>query len=254
VRRLLRVADWPRLARATGHFLARRWRTLLFALVCLIGPLWGFGVLADDLRDGDPFEFDEPFLRTAQMLRSDTLDWWMLVASEVGYLGGLVPLNVTLLVVLLALKKVRKAVFFALAVGGSALINIGVKLLFARERPSLWESIAPEHSHSFPSGHAMGSMTLAAAAVMLVWNTRWRWPVLLSAGPFAVWVGASRVYLGVHYPSDILAGWVAALAWTAVVYLSVRPHRHTAQLPDADPGSPEAKPAPEELAPPPDAS
>lgn len=81
---------------------------------------------------------------------------------------------------------------------------------------------------SFPSGHAMGSATLAAAVVMLLWRTRWRWPALVLGVCFAVWVGASRVYLGVHYPSDILAGWTAALTWTCLAYLVVRPnHRGT---------------------------
>ena len=95
------------------------------------------------------------------------------------------------------------------------------KQLFARERPSLWESIAPEATYSFPSGHAMGSMTLAAVLILLAWRTRWRWPVALLTGAFTVLVGLSRVYLGVHYPSDILAGWAAALAWTVGIYATV---------------------------------
>ena len=170
-----------------------------------------------------------------------------MLASDVGYKVGVIPADIVIVMLLLAVKRVRKAVFFALAVGGSALINLGTKLLFQRERPSIWESISPEHSFSFPSGHAMGSMTLAAAVVMLVWHNRlWRWPTVLLALAFAAWVASSRVYLGVHYPSDILAGWVAAIFWTAIVYLSVRPHRHTREVPDADPGTAAAKPAPEE--------
>ena len=97
--------------------------------------------------------------------------------------------------------------FAAFATGGSALLNLAAKQAFARDRPSLWESIAPEHNYSFPSGHAMGSMTLAVALVLLAWNTRWRWPVVAAMAVFVPMVGLSRVYLGVHYPSDILAGW-----------------------------------------------
>ena len=111
--------------------------------------------------------------------------------------------------------------FAGIALGGSALLNLGAKQLFARERPSLWESIHPETTFSFPSGHAMGSMTLAAVLVLLAWRTRWRWWVAVPALAFALLVGASRVYLGVHFPSDILAGWAAACAWVVLAYLLV---------------------------------
>src|SRR3546814_9881919 len=67
----------------------------------------------------------------------------------------------------------------------------------------------------------MGSMTLAAVLVLLAWPTRWRWPVVAAMAAFVPMVGLSRVYLGVHFPSDILAGWAAALAWTAGAYLLV---------------------------------
>src|SRR3546814_9961968 len=65
----------------------------------------------------------------------------------------------------------------------------------------------------------MGSMTLAAVLVLLAWPTRWRWPVVAAMAVFVPMVGLSRVYLGVHFPSDILAGWAAALVWTTGAYL-----------------------------------
>ena len=102
--------------------------------------------------------------------------------------------------------------------GGSALLNIAAKAFFARPRPGLWTSIAPATGYSFPSGHAMGSMTLAAVLALLAWPTRWRWAVCGAMAFFVAMVGLSRVYLGVHYPSDILAGWAAALAWTVGAY------------------------------------
>ena len=91
----------------------------------------------------------------------------------------------------------------------------------ARERPSFWESITPELTYSFPSGHAIGSATLAGVLVLLAWRGRWRWPVVACVAPLVLLIGFSRVYLGVHFPSDIVAGWAAAIAWTAASYLAV---------------------------------
>ena len=74
---------------------------------------------------------------------------------------------------------------------------------------------------SFPSGHAVGSMAVVATLIVLVWPTRHRWAVVVAGGVFAAAVGASRVYLGYHFPSDVLAGWAWAVAWTAAMWLFV---------------------------------
>lgn len=190
-------------------------------------------MFADAVHDGRPFAFDEPFLQLAHSMASPTLDEWMLFASDLGFQYFVVPADIALVVLLLYGKHVRKAIFVGTCVVGSLGLNYVAKWFFARERPALWESIAPEHSYSFPSGHAMGAATLAAVLVLLTWKSRWRWPVLLLSTGFAAWVAASRVYLGVHYPSDILAGTIAAVAWCTFAYLIIRPHRHTGVLPDA---------------------
>ena len=78
------------------------------------------------------------------------------------------------------------------------------------------------HGDSFPSGHAVGSMTLAAALVVLTWKTRWRWLVCSGGGIFVVVVGVSRIYFGLHYASDIFGGWLLALAWVVLLSLLFR--------------------------------
>ncbi len=194
---------------------------LRFALLfmALLLPLWGFGVLAEEVWEGDTFFFDQPLLRWAETWHSPVMDRVFLFFSDIGYQWGVVPFDI-LLVAWLALKrKPREGLFAGIALAGSALLNVAAKHYFHRARPSLWESISPETTFSFPSGHAMGSMTLAAVLVLLAWPTRWRWWVLALMVPFVLMVGASRIYLGVHYPSDILAGWTAALAWVFGVYL-----------------------------------
>lgn len=193
------------------------WR-LLLVFVGLLLPLWGFGALVEDLHEGEVFAFDPPVLQMAHAMASAGFDRVFVVMSALGYLYGVVPADVLLVLVLALRRRFREGLFAGIAMVGAALLNVAAKHSFARARPSLWESIAPETTFSFPSGHAMGSMTLAWVAVLLCWHTRWRWPVIAAAVVFTLLVGLSRIYLGVHYPSDILAGWAAASVWTVGVY------------------------------------
>ncbi|MDG2526692.1 phosphatase PAP2 family protein [Stenotrophomonas sp. HITSZ_GD] len=194
------------------------WRiVLLFGGVLL--PLGVFASLADEVHELENFFFDDPLLWRLRGWASPPLDDFFVLVSKLGYQWGLIPADTLVVLVLVGVRRWREAVFAGVGFVGSALLNVGAKHFFQRERPSLWESIAPESTFSFPSGHAMGSMTLAAVLVALAWRTRWRWPVALAAGGFVLLVGVSRVYLGVHYPSDILAGWCAALAWVTGLYL-----------------------------------
>ena len=214
---------------ACGGFVRRHgWRlALLFAGMLL--PMWAFLELADEVHEAEAIPFDEPVLLFAQSMASEGFDRVFLLFSEIGYAWGVVPVDIGLVVVLLALRRWRQGLFAAVATGGSALLNLATKRLFARDRPALWESISPEATYSFPSGHAMGSMTLALVLVLLAWPTRLRWWVVAAMAVFVPMVGLSRVYLGVHYPSDILAGWAAAALWTIGAYLLL--HRRTAAGP-----------------------
>lgn len=214
-------------ARFGAAFLRRYGWRLLLLFAGLLLPLWGFAELVDELREGEPFEFDEPVLQFAHGLANAGFDRAFLLLSALGYQWFVVPFDVVFVLALAVKRRAREALFAAIALGGSALLNMGAKQSYARERPSLWESIAPEETFSFPSGHAMGSMTLAWVLMLLAWRTRWRWWVAAPALLFAALVGLSRVYLGVHYPSDILAGWTAASVWAASSFFLVfHHHRH----------------------------
>lgn len=205
-----------------GFAMLRRhgWRiALLFGFVLL--PLWGFGELADEVHEGEILPFDRPLLDFAHAHATTTLDHLALLLATLGYAQGVVPFDIALVLALALWRKHREGLFAGIALIGSLLINLCAKHYFGRARPDFWLSLAPETSFSFPSGHAMGAMTLAAVVTALAWHTRWRWLVACVALAFALAVGASRVYLGVHYPSDILAGWAAAIAWTTGVYAVV---------------------------------
>lgn len=214
-------------ARFGAAFLRRYGLRLLLLFIGVLLPLWGFAELVDEVREGEPFVFDEPTLRFAHDMAAAGFDRFFLLFSALGYQWGVVPFDIALVVALALKRRAREGLFAGLALGGSALLNLATKQIFARERPALWDSIAPEDTFSFPSGHAMGSMTLAWVALLLAWRTPWRWSVVIAAAAFTALVGLSRVYLGVHYPSDILAGWTAASVWAVCCFLVVfQHHRH----------------------------
>jgi undecaprenyl-diphosphatase len=203
------------------RFLGRHgWRMVLW-FVCLLLPLWGFASLVGELHEQEVFAFDAPVLNMLHAMATPTLDRFFVLMSRVGYLWGVVPLDLIVLLLLAARRRFRDGLFFAIAVSGSAVLNIVAKNYFARLRPELWLSLTPETTYSFPSGHAMASATLGMALIILCWATRWRWPMTVASLVFILLVGISRVYLGVHYPSDILAGWSAAVAWVFGMYILV---------------------------------
>jgi membrane-associated phospholipid phosphatase len=211
-------------ARFGAAFLRAHGGRLLLVFAGVFAPLWAFGALAETLHEGEAFFFDVPLLEAIHALAGTGLDRAFLLVTQAGYAWGVVPLDVALVFALVLCRRKREGLFAAVSIIGSMLLNIAAKHSFLRARPDLWESIRPETTYSFPSGHAMGSMTLAMVLVLLCWSVRtpwgwgWRWPVTVLASAFVVLVGVSRIYLGVHYPSDILAGWAAASVWVVGVY------------------------------------
>jgi undecaprenyl-diphosphatase len=169
-------------------------------------------------------------------MTSGPMDGVMVAITDIGRFTGMTILGVILVVALLALQRPRDAVFAAVAMSGSYAINVSAKATFRRERPDLWPSIAPETSFSLPSGHAMAAATFSTVIIVLLWDTRWRWLAIGLGVPFALVMGFTRVYLGVHYPSDVVAGWLVAVVWVAGLSyaLRLRPHREPELEPDQD--------------------
>ena len=233
------------------RFVSRESLRILLAFLAILVPLTGFASLADELREGQGFFFDQPIQLFLHKLATPGVDFFFTWMSKLGYQYGVIPLDAAIAGWLVWKRRYRDALFVVLAVVGSLVVNRGAKNHFTRLRPDLWASIAPELSWSFPSGHAMGSMTLGAALVLLAWPTRARWWVFALSAGFVLLVGMSRVYLGVHYPSDILAGWAAAAAWVLAMHWLVAArappppvHPDAPPKPDAIAASPIAKARP----------
>ena len=209
-------------ARGGGHGAPPRIPPALPWLVAgVLLPLAAFAVLAAMVAAGPP-GFDLSLAGVAQRGVGGAMDPAWLLLSRFGHEWGVVPVDIALVALLLLRRRWRGGLFAAVALGGSGLLNMAAKQLFARARPELWTPLAPEHTFSFPSGHAMGSMTLAWVLVLLAVQARWRWPLVAAMAVFTAGVGWSRVHLGVHYPSDVLAGWLLATAWSVAAWLAMR--------------------------------
>ena len=214
----------------------QRWQIVALSLGVLV-PLVIFGTLAEDVWTHRGVGWDMPLLHAIHSHAAPALDGLMVGISTVGGVRGQVPLCAIVVLLLLLRRRRRQALFVVLAYGGAAALDALAKAIFHRARPHVWPSLTPETDYGFPSGHAMGSIGLLAALVVVLWPTRWRWPALVMAVVAVAAIGLSRLYLGVHFPSDVLAAWMAGLAWVIGLHLIVSrlpaqhdEHRHAAPL------------------------
>ncbi len=187
----------------------------------LVAPLAIFGKIADEVREGEPIRHDDAILNAVHLHSSPALDWFFIEVSRWGGFYGLFPLTVFLIGLFFVMRRKSDAYFLFVSVGGACLVNVVAKHIFGRNRPALWISPAPETDFSFPSGHAMLSTAVFASLIVLAWNTKARIPMIAIGVVSVLLVTFSRVYLGVHYPTDVIAGvcasttWVSGVAWLA---------------------------------------
>lgn len=194
--------------------------SLAFATaVCM---LWAFAALVEEVLERDTAAFDQAVLL---WLREHSSAWADGLALGFAVIGS--PAGITLLTALGAAALFRKgraidAVTLGLALGGAGLLTYSLKRVFNMPRPALWSQIVTEQTASFPSGHALLSWSLLGfIGVWLVLESPrqpWRWAVAAVCFVAAAMIGLSRAYLGVHWPSDILAGSIVATFWLAVCF------------------------------------
>jgi undecaprenyl-diphosphatase len=197
----------------------------LVALVLTLALLAGFVLVLVNVLDGDLDGFDQ-WLVT--LLRADDADgqplgpsWLRVFFVEITHLGGTVALTVATAVVagLLAFeRRYRPALLVLVAVLGGTALSSALKLGLDRPRPDLVPHLVEVLSPSFPSGHAMLSTVVYLTLGLLLARFEFARPatrlyVVGCALGLVLLIGASRVYLGVHWPSDVLAGWCLGAAW-----------------------------------------
>ncbi|NEQ47308.1 MAG: phosphatase PAP2 family protein [Leptolyngbya sp. SIOISBB] len=233
-----RFKSWQRLGalfESGWQLIRRHYQALLVLFVGVLLPLQIFAELAGEVWEKEGLAWDQPILLWLRETASPQLDRFAVVLTQFGVYWGVFPLALIIGLVLLGQRRWRSLTYYSLTLIGSMLINVTVKSLAARSRPALWDSPAPELDYSFPSGHAMSSMTFIAALVILLRGSRWQWLVTLLGGIFVLAIGWTRLYLGVHYPSDIVAGWAASIGWAVGVALVIRPYAHPQRARHQDP-------------------
>lgn len=125
------------------------------------------------------------------------------------------------LALLLIWRRRAAAIELVAIVGGGMALNAVAKGIVTRSRPGLLPHLDKVDSFSFPSGHAAGTMMLGLALALLVAPARWRRPALGGAAIVALLLGLSRVALAVHWPTDVIAGWLEGVAWVMLVHATV---------------------------------
>lgn len=201
----------------------------VFAVSVFCLALWLFIELADDAPEGDYLALENrillAFRAPDELGRGIGPHWLPVVARDVTALGdAFVLMLVTLTVAgLLVLRRsFRSAALVVVATAGAYAINSGLKSVFDRARPTVVPHLVEQTSLSFPSGHSMvGAATYLTLGVLIAQRfarRREKVYVLACAGLLSLLIGTSRVYLGVHYPSDVLAGWSAGVAWALLCW------------------------------------
>lgn len=165
------------------------------------------------------FPWEKSLLLSIHHASNPTLDFLATKLTGLGTYWGVAPVLVMLLLVFALKKYWYGFIYLLLTMAGGWSISYNLKILFHRTRPQLWDLFYPlPRDFSFPSGHALFSSLLVISLLILSWQTRWFLTVLLIGIPFLVVIAWTRLDLGVHFPSDILAAWLLAIAWSLLVH------------------------------------
>ena len=195
--------------------LLSRWA---LSLIIVFGAAFIFVELAEDVWLKEGFSWDVPAMRAIHRLSTPWLDVAMKSVS----------LTASALVIILVAgiafwlwhwqRDMLNALTLIVALGGSVVINTLLKVVFARPRPDVFQPLTVEHSYSFPSGHTSTAIAFYGLLAILLWRADRRGGALLS-GLWVLAVAFSRVYLGVHYPSDVLGSLALGTIWIFAVML-----------------------------------
>jgi undecaprenyl-diphosphatase len=207
--------------------------TLLLGALLLVLFVLGFATLSDLVVEGETQQFDDRILRALRHSDDPSRPigprWLQSAALDITALGGgwVQGLVVLAIVGFLGLQGMRRTAMFVFAASvGGMLLNSGLKELFQRPRPEVVPHLRAVLTLSFPSGHAATSaavyLTLGALLMRITERRITKVYCMVMAMLVTGLVGSTRVYLGVHYPTDVLAGWLVGLSWALLCWIVER--------------------------------
>lgn len=193
---------------------------------CIL-TLYLLAELSEGVLEREAFAFDKSILLHIHQLANPALDTLMISITRIGDPRTVVPLTIAIFGFLCWKRDRLEANFFALNALGGAVLSYVLKLAFSKPRPELWPHLISEKTFSYPSGHALGSMVLYGFLSYLLASLYpphakafyWIATALIIA------IGFSRLYLGVHWPTDIIAGYGIGFLWISVCITLLRLHQ-----------------------------
>jgi undecaprenyl-diphosphatase len=208
---------------------------VLLAVLLVVLGTWGFIALADEVKEGGTQKFDDRIMQALHRPAADGKQvpigpkWLEESGRDITALGGVAVLTLFTLIIagyVLMIRKFAAMWLILIAATSGLLVSTLLKHLFNRPRPPMEYQHTYVYTSSFPSGHSMLSacvyLTLGALLSRLVPKWRVKMYCIGVALMLTFLIGISRVYMGVHYPTDVLAGWTAGLVWAILCWLVAR--------------------------------
>ncbi len=187
--------------------------------ICLVGI---FVVIASGVVRNGTLAWDVAVLFGINARSHDVADSIVLAVTHLGDIAVIILFTAIVTGLLMKRRQFFAIPYVLATIGGGIVLNVLLKAAFQRDRPELWTLLTHEATYSFPSGHALMTSAFAVLVIGLLWRTKWRAVSVVAGAMYVALIGFSRLYLGVHYPSDIAAGWCVGAAWAIVVLVAMR--------------------------------
>lgn len=206
---------------------------VIFGFLLAVCALWLFAWIAEEMLEGSTAQFDSQVRSVVHAHSTDQLTAIMRFLTIFGSSAVMTPLALFALAVCYISREFHALKVLAATFAGALVLEFLLKIAFHRARPEPFFDIARPASYSFPSGHALFSFCFFAGLAVLIGRRLGSAKVKIAVWLIAVilifGIGFSRIYLGVHYPSDVLAGYTAGLVWVATLNVADKLHRRNVE-------------------------